>query len=1040
MKRSMKKAVAFGLALSMLAGCIVVSAEETKDNGIAVIEEAVYDEAVSFSDGIVLIENGHWDEMTVDTNIVFYDAVGNKKVISNKGKDGEKLYDTVNPFLTDVKGVEYIEAVKDGLKVFYSPVGELIGEEGQFYKDIKVLADEALISKDGVYYILAGVENAKGINAENLFNWSVGGDLLKIQTNSKIVVAKADGTIIKEFPVQDTIESTASLYKNGAFLVNADGKAALYNPEYEEVISYDGRLRVLGRYNDDELLLIDGWDDGTLKLINSQTGEKVFECANTMYPESGDDWFVAEDSEGNIFIYYLNGDVINFNAYIQKAAAAEGFIDYEHEVTCEDGYLIITVKGYNNGYHTVNYIYSIENIAIDTNGIRVENKIKKIYPEKNTIITSCKDKDYIGDIYSLDGKLIKNLYSETGIEYGINPSVEKNWPGLLDVLYFRDENSKYIYSILNVKGSLTGLYKSAFNSGEILVGDSGNGNLEVINYYGEIVHNESGEIQFPGTINSEKVEKIFGLNYNHYFGISYKDGSCKLFDYSGNELDGLAGYSGIGPSLKITVGDRKYEYTDLKGGLCVTRKTDADGNYKYGVIKLPVSETEIEPTTPPTATPVPTPEPDYATGDINGDGVINAQDALYVLKYAAKLDTLSEKQFVAADVDTSKNVNATDALYILKYAAKLIVRFVFDPEENVRILEEYIKENGTINENGNKQILMDYVALGDSWGTVEYDSFEYDSDNDWIIYTYERVADYPEDCLKFTITMKNVKRTHVKVEWKDIVGNEVFDLECESSFYNKNLTLDSNFEADLTSGYLSGINDFTGKKQSIWQAEMKELYNSYVHSALISMEDYFSKTVIMNLPDIYESYKYNAQKQEDLLYPGSRSDKTIKNNLNSLSTRLDENGIKVDGFAYFEELIEYETSDGAAYAYAYVEKNTETNDVYFYLDAYHIESDMAVFVYVQPYANRNSFVDVILYEANGDQYEATKEVQSMISSMDFDFDGEYEYQCVYPENGDIKAEEKSIIDQDVNVLIEILDEVLGENAGLSAYSFGFINY
>lgn len=62
-------------------------------------------------------------------------------------------------------------------------------------------------------------------------------------------------------------------------------------------------------------------------------------------------------------------------------------------------------------------------------------------------------------------------------------------------------------------------------------------------------------------------------------------------------------------------------------------------------------------------------------GDVNNDGNFNAEDALLVLKHAAKLEMISEKNIKAADVDGNDKIDATDALEILKYAASLIDRF-----------------------------------------------------------------------------------------------------------------------------------------------------------------------------------------------------------------------------------------------------------------------------------------------------------------------------------------------------------------------------
>lgn len=64
--------------------------------------------------------------------------------------------------------------------------------------------------------------------------------------------------------------------------------------------------------------------------------------------------------------------------------------------------------------------------------------------------------------------------------------------------------------------------------------------------------------------------------------------------------------------------------------------------------------------------------PDIVYGDVNGDGNINASDALLALQHSVKLTTLEGDIFTAADVDQNDKVDATDALYILQYSVKLI--------------------------------------------------------------------------------------------------------------------------------------------------------------------------------------------------------------------------------------------------------------------------------------------------------------------------------------------------------------------------------
>lgn len=70
-----------------------------------------------------------------------------------------------------------------------------------------------------------------------------------------------------------------------------------------------------------------------------------------------------------------------------------------------------------------------------------------------------------------------------------------------------------------------------------------------------------------------------------------------------------------------------------------------------------------------------TPPKENILGDVDADENINATDALLILKYAAKINELTDMQLLVADTSKDKSVNALDALLILKYAAKIIDHF-----------------------------------------------------------------------------------------------------------------------------------------------------------------------------------------------------------------------------------------------------------------------------------------------------------------------------------------------------------------------------
>ncbi len=61
----------------------------------------------------------------------------------------------------------------------------------------------------------------------------------------------------------------------------------------------------------------------------------------------------------------------------------------------------------------------------------------------------------------------------------------------------------------------------------------------------------------------------------------------------------------------------------------------------------------------------------YRLGDIDADGTVNAADALLALQSAAQIKELDTDQLLAADVNKDRQASAEDALQILKFAAKM---------------------------------------------------------------------------------------------------------------------------------------------------------------------------------------------------------------------------------------------------------------------------------------------------------------------------------------------------------------------------------
>ena len=70
----------------------------------------------------------------------------------------------------------------------------------------------------------------------------------------------------------------------------------------------------------------------------------------------------------------------------------------------------------------------------------------------------------------------------------------------------------------------------------------------------------------------------------------------------------------------------------------------------------------------------------YVYGDANGDCLVDASDALMILKVAVGKEQLSRARFDANDLNMDDSVDAKDALYVLQYAVEKIYWFPVEME------------------------------------------------------------------------------------------------------------------------------------------------------------------------------------------------------------------------------------------------------------------------------------------------------------------------------------------------------------------------
>ena len=101
-----------------------------------------------------------------------------------------------------------------------------------------------------------------------------------------------------------------------------------------------------------------------------------------------------------------------------------------------------------------------------------------------------------------------------------------------------------------------------------------------------------------------------------------------------------------------------------------------DRAYDYTVAEAVSGEETSEeatdtPIVMPEKDPIRIPDGEFYKGDINGDRIITASDARFVLRFSAQQIQLTERQCVISDANSDKTVNAQDARLVLRMAAKL---------------------------------------------------------------------------------------------------------------------------------------------------------------------------------------------------------------------------------------------------------------------------------------------------------------------------------------------------------------------------------
>ena len=430
----------------------------------------------------------------------------------------------------------------------------------------------------------------------------------------------------------------------------------------------------------------------------------------------------------------------------------------------------------------------------------------------------------------------------------------------------------------------------------------------------------------------------------------------------------------------------------------------------FSVLPMSVSAEETTDTPVPTGLPTEVPtetlepilEPDYETGDVDGNGKINAQDALLVLKNAAKLEDLTETQYVAADVDDSGKVNATDALYILQYAAKIIVRFAFTPEENIPILKEYIMKEGSVETGGVYVIEKDYVEENDSDYEKEVDSFTYNSNSGRLVYRYDVgiIDDKGSYDYSYIIGLGEYE-SDIRVIYNEKSEEMNIEFDVQKTIENSSIRFTDDFNVDLVKyKYEAEYLDKNATANDIIQFEQDnaDYINALMHMAILSMEDYLKNTVVMNLDVLGFDFAYSNEEFDKVFDIFYGYDNNITQSTEELKQFIANKGVKDGDSIYIsgiDELLSNNKNEGLYYGCEVVLMyGTEVDALVFsgYTYYYNENIDCIILTNILPMDNRESYIYVKVFEPDGNgEYVGTAEYEAMINSKEAKFGGEYDF-------------------------------------------------
>ena len=679
-------------------------AEEGTDGDTAsLLTDAVYDEAVALRDNIAFLENGHWrteEDITAETNIVFMDAKGNKKVISNKDNNGEQMFDTVLPSISDTQ-YRLLKVLKDDKVSYIRPDGTFFGDELTYYDYAEVITNDfILVSDDGATYRAV---NSKGeVTADNLkvadlssrpvlpFYRRVFCDypVVALYCDDKTVVFDEKGNVIKEYDENVKIWNRG----NGYWWLIDETKVQVLDLKCRVVATLDAGVADLnknyveqGYIGVEKYVETEGW---FRQLVSLETGEVVFSGWNrsfsSFFNEFSFEWSpskisILNNTDGTVYIADLE-------EFVKELGAKEGYQStslYLSHIVNDS--LLLECFCYGRSEDMCVFVLTQENGFAADSAKKVNGGFGGYSEDKKYFYTTTHYYEelpngggllghtIIQNLCTIEGELIRD-FGENKIEIGRNCVIS----GQIDsdkLIFYAFSTGGEVY--ITEDGKISETFKYLRDRyGNFLIAQKGNlveirnssGKLVYMNYMDEeaILEDRYGSTIVIKAISEDGYSSKIIIDVFSDYGydcFSVKDqtsGKCYLYNREGEIIFGEDGaYSAIG-MVNGSSSNYYYNNNPLSNGLCIIEKTEGDTK-KYGAIVINGKKAEgFE---------------EVIIGDVNGDTKINTSDALTVLKYVATLIDLDDNAKKLADVNGDTKVNTSDALDILKYVATLIDHF-----------------------------------------------------------------------------------------------------------------------------------------------------------------------------------------------------------------------------------------------------------------------------------------------------------------------------------------------------------------------------